>query len=109
MNDTPAPTRPVIVEPFQIHLSLAIRSQTKIGWNNILRGLVAKEWGELQGIHYRREQSDEKYNTDRWENSLIESLMTLCKRIWKERCDLAEIEDEQTKEQRVRHQSLQLA
>ena len=74
----------------------------------MLRGLIAKEWGELQGIHYRREKSDAKYNIDRWENNIIESLMKLCKRIWKERCDLVEIEDEQTKEQRIRHQSLQL-
>lgn len=109
ISDIPLPPRSISVDPFQMRLKNAIKQQSTIGWGNMLRGYVANEWSAIQGFHYRNIKCDQKFNIHRWENALIDSLLRISKRIWKERCDIVKVEDECTKDFRTRTTAFDLA
>ena len=68
---------------FDHDIRVAIRQQHKIGWQDLLHGLSAKEWQRLQRTHYK-EQGIRK-SSRRWIKGLLIQLHHLSFRMWDHR------------------------
>ena len=60
------------------------RGQREIGWRNMLRGRVHKEWHKLQ----KREPGVDQISPAAWQHSLVVYVLELIRRRWKLRCTM---------------------
>jgi hypothetical protein len=67
--DTPFPPT---YENRQNSLKLAFREQYKIGWDNLLKGLMGKQWSEYAKIHLEHENI--KLQAKEWAPKIIQTL-----------------------------------
>ena len=62
----------------------------QIGWLQVLKGYIPKEWISGQEKFYRDRRKDPKYYTgEQWTKELIEFLWTHGNTLWKDRCAVA--------------------
>jgi hypothetical protein len=64
----------------------SIEAVEQIGWFQVLKGYIPKEWTSRQERFYRRRRKDPKYSTgEQWTTALIEFFWTHGKILWKDR------------------------
>jgi hypothetical protein len=68
----------------------SIETVERIGWLQVLKGYIPKEWTSRQEYFYRRQRQSTKDNTgEQWTKGLIEFFWTHGNTLWKERCAAA--------------------
>jgi hypothetical protein len=69
----------------------SIETVEQIGWFQVLKGYIPKEWTSRQEYFYRRQRQSTKYNTGKqWTKGLIEFFFwTHGNTLWKDRCAVA--------------------
>ena len=68
--------------------STALLTQEKIGWTNLLRGLVSKKWQNQQNIYATLFLSPkEQERNHRWSHKLTKFLLSFAHELWIARCD----------------------
>jgi hypothetical protein len=72
-------------EPIHGALRRAFRAQEKIGWDQFLRGRIAKDWKRPITMYYKIRQPGESYTPDQWMRTVIKELWILSITIWKQR------------------------
>ena len=86
-------------------LQQLFHTQRAMGWNSFMQGILCNQWGELQQKMYQKENKDQsKYNGDRWMSKMVSMLLNLNRAMWKNRCDIVHILDEETLDKRKRQQ-----
>ena len=83
-------------------------SQEKIGWNAFMQGLLSEEWGKLQHRHYTLQKMNGKFNQDRWTVKVVNGLLELNRKMWKNRCEVVQAVNTDTLDQRKRTLMLNL-
>ena len=98
------PKRMVFDNPdaIEINLNRVFESQEKIGWNAFAQGLLSEEWGKLQGQHYRQNQPNTRYTAERWSVKVVNGLLEMNRKMWKNRCDVVQAINTDTLDQRKR-------
>ena len=67
-------------------IGIAYEQQTRIGWNNFLKGRVSLEWGNLMLQEYQRAQKGKSFESrQRFQTALITNLWKLYSPRWKHR------------------------
>ena len=101
-----APKYTSINNPDSIELGLGavFESQQKIGWNAFVQGIISQEWGQLQQQYVQEQKLGDKYNGQRWRNKIVQTLFEWNRKMWKNRCEIVQIKDQDTLEQRKRMQ-----
>jgi hypothetical protein len=82
----PSPNWQEPLEPIQRLLSVAFEAQTKIGWDQLLRGRIALAWKPVIALYYVERQPGERYTPDRWMRTTIDALWTFGLTLWRRRC-----------------------
>ena len=68
------------------NLERAYHRQTKIGWNNFMKGRISSAWGDIMREHYKEYPSkNPSINHRQFRETLITSLWTIYDKIWKVR------------------------
>jgi hypothetical protein len=68
----------------------SIEPVEQIGWFQVLKGYIPKEWTLKQEGFYRRQRKTTKHYTgEQWTKELIEFFWTHSHTLWKERCAIA--------------------
>ena len=68
------------------NLERAYHRQTKIGWNNFMKGRISSAWGDIMREHYKDYPSkNPSINHRQFRETLITSLWTIYDKIWKVR------------------------
>jgi hypothetical protein len=73
-------------EPIQREMRRAFTAQSKIGWDQFLRGRVAKAWQRPIQTYYRLRQPGESFTPEQWMRKLISALWTFSLTMWRQRC-----------------------
>ena len=64
-------------------LEAAFDKQAELGWNQLLRGRIAKSWTRLMATFYRLNHPKDKYlNATRWSQQLVKALWDLFEGQW---------------------------
>jgi hypothetical protein len=72
-------------EPIQKQIRSAFKAQAKIGWDQFLRGRIAKAWRIPIGTYYKIRQPGESFRPDQWMRTVIKELWVFSIAIWKQR------------------------
>jgi hypothetical protein len=72
------------VEPIQQQIRSAFKAQAKIGWDQFLRGRIAKAWRIPIGTYYKIRQPGESFTLDQWMRTVIKELWVFSIAIWKQ-------------------------
>ena len=73
----------------------SIDTVVQIGWFQVLKGYIPKEWTSKQEYFYRTQRQSTKHNTgEQWTKELIEFLWTHGNTLWKGRCAVAHAPEE---------------
>ena len=98
------PKTMVFTHPDEIEAQLqqVFASQEKIGWNAFAQGLLSEEWGKLQGHHYKQCQSNTRCTAERWSVKVVNGLLEMSRKLWKNRCDVVQAINTDTLDQRKR-------
>jgi hypothetical protein len=87
---TQAPIGCAIASPFpptynnrSNHLNLEIREQDKIGWDNLIKGRMVRQWIEYVKQHIQNENI--KLKASAWAPKIIQALWDHMLRLWKYR------------------------
>jgi hypothetical protein len=76
----------------------------QIGWFQVLKGYIPKEWTSKQEVFYRRLRNTKKYYTgEQWTKELIEFVWTHGHTLWKDRCAVAHAPGEGSPDNSKRH------
>lgn len=84
----------------------AWQEQRKIGWSNLIKGRMSKQWGKAQQIYYSQHPtlSQKKlYNKNYWTSKTIQSFINFSLQLWNSRCDILhgeELKDKKNKNKR---------
>lgn len=68
----------------------AARKQKEIGWRQFFFGKIAKDWGDLQQEHYKRQRK--KKTRKQWTVKMIKIIWEQTQRYWNVRCKFAHSE-----------------
>jgi len=84
----------------------AMKDQKKVGWNNFVRGILSKKWGEIQLKHSirKRKMKGTIGQVDRWSEEVIQALLTFSTNMWKTRCELIHLLGKGTEDDTTRTQ-----
>ena len=67
-------------------IGIAYNQQTRIGWNNFLKGRVSQEWGNLMLQEYQQAHNGKSFESRRrFQTALITKLWQLYSSLWKHR------------------------
>ena len=91
--------------PFHDRVLNAFQTQAGIGYDNLMRGLLAKEWRTLMDEWYRHTIASVKHNGIRWQKYLIRKLLEFGHEMWVERCTIVSAATNISHENRVRKQA----
>ena len=81
---------PKITSPsIRAKVDSAFKSQTKIGWNNFLKGRISMQWGDTMQDHYDKFHSSNcTHSRKRFQTTLIASDWKIYDSLWKLRSAL---------------------
>lgn len=86
-----SPDAPVVANGKHIlQFHRALHSQSSIGWDNFMRGLISKHWKSVQHAHYK------------WARMVIKTILEFHRSLWKIRCDIVATEKKASYEHRQR-------
>jgi len=92
----------------------AMKDQQKIGWNNFVRGILPKRWGQIQ-LKYSMKRRKIKYplgKHDGLTEEVTRVFLLMSMNIWKSRCELVHLlqkgTDDETAHKNILHQWFQL-
>jgi hypothetical protein len=96
-NDTAADIRCIIIKGIEKWFLTgdtndpdSIDTVVQIGWFQVLKVYIPKEWTSKQEVFYRRRRNSTKYYTgEQWTKELIEFFWTHGNTLWKDRCAVA--------------------
>ena len=66
----------------------AVQDQSKIGWDQFLKGRISKHWGDIQQIHYDKERSAPSHNLKKyhdqvwWTANIIKQTVYIALNAW---------------------------
>ncbi|MGH7955165.1 MAG: hypothetical protein ACREOZ_04315, partial [Gloeomargaritales cyanobacterium] len=89
----------------QVHK--AAQAQSKIGWEQFMRGRVARQWRMAQMRYLNETGSPCKYTAERWAKKLIKLIWNYAMEIWHGRNQLIYGENEAANESRRRAKAVQ--
>ena len=92
-------------DPTKIKIHHAQIKQENIGYHLMMKGLITKEWGDLQELDYDDNKLPAKYNKIRWEKKLISNLQTMMVNMWAERCKIVHADNIETNDIRYRQKA----
>ena len=73
---------------YREELEIAIQAQNHIGWQNMLKGRIASEWGDIQMKHYKDVYEDDMpkhISATWWASEFIQQLLYFSLAIWQHR------------------------
>ena len=73
--------------PTDPRLLQAVEAQTAIGWENFLKGMVAKEWGDIMAEMYVRSPNLRVESKRRFLTTMILGVWDIYDSLWKKRCE----------------------
>jgi hypothetical protein len=87
------------------HLQQLIESQTKIGWPQLLKGRISKQW-----IHYQREamgdNATKRKNAETWATTMIETILNQWLKLWTMRNESRHGRDYKTRQEAAKQQAI---
>lgn len=75
----PLPCKPIHC----ILVSQAFTAQTKIGWDQFLRGHIATSWKSVIQLYYQERKPGDKFTPDQWMRTAIEAIWTFALTLWR--------------------------
>ena len=66
-------------------LQCAFKSQQKIGWDQLLRGRIAKDWKTAIKTYYHERKPGDSYTPDQWMRTTIAALWKFSMTLWRQR------------------------
>ena len=66
-------------------LEKAIQAQNFIGWNNMLKGRIAREWGDVQMLYYYENDIPPHISATWWAREFIRHLLYFSLATWQHR------------------------
>ena len=97
------PDSPTIVNPRYTYLfERAYKSQCNIGWENFMRGYISKHWKAIQYEHYKVLGRKDIHAVDKWSRMIIKTILEFNRTMWKNRCDIVQLDKKATYNQRQR-------
>ena len=104
-NKSPLPPEPVPNQQLTDELLDIFHDQRRIGWESFLQGLISTKWKIVQQRLYDEDKMDQiKYNGDRWAKTMVNMMFQFNRTMWKNRCEIVHLLNEETLEQRKRQQ-----
>ena len=87
-------------------LRKAMKEQKKLGWDNFIRGILSKKWGEIQLKYSLRKRNIKRKvgQIDRWSEEITLALLTFSTNMWKTRCELMHLLGKGTEDDTTRTQ-----
>eukprot|EP00957_Ditylum_brightwellii_P166218 12653742-Ditylum_brightwellii.AAC.1 len=64
-------------DPTCSELCNAVESQHELGWNNFMKGRIAKEWCEAQALYCRFFPKPKVFDERQWTTKLIKAIWTI--------------------------------
>ena len=71
-------------EPIMADLQRAFNSQWKIGWDQFLRGRIAKDWKRAIKTYYHERKPGDSYTPDQWMRTTIAAIWKLSMTLWRQ-------------------------
>ena len=97
------PESPTIVNPHYAYLfEQAYKSQCNIGWENFMRGYISKHWKPIQYEHCKLIGREDIHAVDKWSRMVIKTILEFNRTMWKNRCDIIQLDKKATYDQRQR-------
>jgi hypothetical protein len=88
----------------------AFENQNEIGWDELIRGRMSKQWGRIMEKHFRRTQAPKRHNRIAWEQTIVKCMWRLFEATWIARNELEHGANEQettTKQEEQINKSIQ--
>jgi hypothetical protein len=79
------PTRTTPEEQIMTDLHRAFNSQKAIGWDQFLRGRLAKDWKHAIKTYYHERKPGNSYTPDQWMRTTIAALWKFSMTLWRQR------------------------
>ena len=66
-------------------MSRAFAAQSKIGWDQFLRGRIATHWKDVIHLYYKDRRPGAQFTPDQWMRTTIDALWTFALTLWRQR------------------------
>ena len=81
------PDWPTPSEPIMMAITRAFQSQTRIGWDQFLRGRLTNEWSLAIATYYHARQPGQNFTPEHWMQTTINAIWEFSLTLWRRRCE----------------------
>ena len=68
-------------------ITKAFQSQTRIGWDQFLRGRLTNEWSLAIATYYHERQPGQSFTPEHWMQTTITAIWEFSLTLWRRRCE----------------------